>query len=415
MPEATCHVVPPTEVAKGDAAVTRKRRPRKAAAGPPAEVAIDQVDVDSLDDSNGSSAAGPSGELVEAATEVAEEEQAIVASIVDDTVVEVAEAEEPAAGTIPAQAVEQLLVDEVAPEEAPELAVEDVLEPVLVEAEDLTLSAEPLASEPEEEPWLELEEVPLPPRGEAAEEVAPAVEAAPALAAEAAQWTPPKAGAATPWVSPPAKERAQPRRFFGWLVGAVIVGAAIGAIAALLVLSGINGGLSYVTSVSGVTLLREQSRLASEIVALTQDMADVQAELASLDELASRVEIMGADVTTLSTGLTTVNRGLDEISVGLGSLSTDLTSLGGDVSGISDEVTELAKGAEALRATASALEADVGALDGRVIEIGEGLGGLASDLDVVGEKVEELGTARAKFDSFLDGLRALLSEAAPSE
>ena len=250
--------------------MTRKRRPRRAPASVAAEMAPkEEVAVDVLDDSNGSSEIEPDAELMEVPSEALGEDTAAVVES-QEVVAEVS----PEA--LPAEAIEQLLVDEVAPEMPADDQLEAVMAPILVEAEDLALA------EVVEEPWLELDQVPLPPRGAPVEEEESSEpvdvvgeEVAPVLAA--------------------AQIQREPRGFFGWLVGAVILGAAIGAIAALLVLSGINDGLSYVSAVRGVTLVEEQNRLAAEVALLTQDLGDVQAQLTSLSELASEVGILSGD------------------------------------------------------------------------------------------------------------------------
>ena len=141
----------------------------------------------------------------------------------------------------------------------------------------------------EEKPWLELEEVALErsPEDEAvvvrAEEpaisqAAPADQPAEAVEERVAEPALPLAAAVA--AAPATTVRAP--RLVGWFIASVLMGAVLGSVITLLILSGINGGLSYTAGVRGAWMMEEQNRLSGELLGLTQDLAATDNQLASL-------------------------------------------------------------------------------------------------------------------------------------
>jgi hypothetical protein len=314
--------------------------------------------------------------------------------------------------------VEQLLVEETLDDEEiilePPEGFEEIAEPILIEAIEIDdFESEEADSAAEESPWIELETIDLPERGASIEPPELIEAGSEAYATKDGQPEPVAVPVEIP--SGSAAPARRPMSISWWMLGAVVLSAALGALAALVILGRINGGLAYTAMTRGVDLSEAQNRLSTEIATLGRDIRDVQAELVRLDDLASELDTVSrsldaveGDLGVVSDEIVSLTGGLDELSVGLGDLGSSLGSLDGEVTVLETDLTSLADDTAALQETSLALETSVGALD-------TGLSELGGQVDLVAEEVATFRESKEKFDSFLDGLRQLLSDAAPTE
>lgn len=287
--------------------------------------------------------------------------------------------------------------------EQPDVVAEaDMEEPEAVaefESEGAGVEAE---AEPEtfEDRWIEMEDVPLEAPVAAAAEPEMIVEEETSEMEQEVEPAPQPV--MTEWPKPAPKEKAPTRsersgpNMLLWFLGAALVGAVLGAVATALILSGINGGLSYVTTTSGIQLLQEQARLSGDLTELTADLVAVENELANLSGLPAEMATLSGNVTAVRRDLDATITGLQELGVALNDVNQDLSTLDGQVVSLGSSLTELAAEAEALQEQATALETTVGKL--------------GTSVEQIDEQVTVLNESKAKFDGFIEGLRALVSE-----
>lgn len=261
----------------------------------------------------------------------------------------------------------------------------------------------------EEKPWLELEEVALErsPEDEAvvvrAEEpaisqAAPADQPAEAVEEHVAEPALPLAAAAA--VAAPATTVRAPR-LVGWFIASVLMGAVLGSVITLLILSGINGGLSYTAGVRGAWMMEEQNRLSGELLGLTQDLAATDNQLASLAVLPSQIEIISGDVNTMRKGLTDLGNGLERLTSDLGGVSRGLDGVGGDVTALKGNLGNVTQEVQGLVKQSTDLQA--------------GVTKLGASVSAVEEQVAGFRATKETFDTFIQGLRDLLTAVPPAK
>jgi len=297
----------------------------------------------------------------EEAQEFAEETAEEAKELAEEATADLAEALEPESG-LPAAAEQE-------PEE------ETV--PLLAAEEEVEMPGEPEAVAEEAEPTLEAEAA-APANATAASHaaqlasIAAAAGAAPVTAREKAR-VPEEARAEV-------KER-KGTALWAWFLGAVLLGAALGVGITLLVLSGINGSLSFATATDGLRLTREQAQLGQRVQELNATLESVQQQLTALSVLPKQVDGLQSE---LGTARQTIN-----------DLSQELQGLDGELSALSGNVDAAAAKLDTLGATVDELQPAVETLGQQVNEISQ--------------QVEQVRSATEVFQKFLDGLRQLLT------
>jgi len=257
----------------------------------------------------------------------------------------------------------------------------------------------------EEKPWLELEEVALEksPEHEAVVMDTEPAAAEPSPVEQAAEVAEERGAAPVlPSVAPaaPAMTVRGPK-LVGWFIASVLMGAVLGSVITLLILSGINGGLSYTAGVRGEWMMEEQNRLSGALLSLTQDLAATDNQLASLAVLPSQVEIISSDVNTMRKGLTDLGNGLERIRSDLATVSRNLDGVGGDVTTLKGNLGAVTQEVQGLVKQSNDLQAGVTKL-GATVE--------AVEAEVAGFRI-----TKETFDTFIQGLRDLLAAVPPAK
>ena len=219
-------------------------------------------------------------------------------------------------------------------------------------------------------------------------------------AAPAATIPPPETAAPPPAEPPPVAtaDKSGDGSSRGCLIGlgALLLGALLGATLALAVLFSTNSGLNYASSRQVADLANTAGQLRASADALRNDVAALQGAAsdaqASLDTLTKQQEVLSqtleaqAEVQAMTderlTAVETEAAGIDAVKTQLDETATKVTGLESEVTGVSDQVAVI-----------------------------------ATQLDTVTQQMEEVAVSAKRSDNFLTGMAALLAsldEAAPT-
>lgn len=168
----------------------------------------------------------------------------------------------------------------------------------------------------------------------------------------------------------------------GWwrmlLVG--LLSAIAGALLALVFLFIVNGTLDFQAATER-TIRAEVEQLESDLQSLGGELGQVEARLAMLDEVSTRLESAQADIAQLGGDLELAQSRLQSTSDLVGTLRQEFTNMREDMDGMAGLVSSLGQRADDAEA----------------------------QLRTLGRKVEAMSGSVERFDLFVNGLRNLLN------
>jgi septal ring factor EnvC (AmiA/AmiB activator) len=186
-----------------------------------------------------------------------------------------------------------------------------------------------------------------------------------------------------PGPEPPLVEVVPARVGWGRLIFVGLLSAILGAFLALLFLFMVNGTLDFQRAAVQAAQ-NEVLRLEGELDALGGKLAQMEAQVAAVQELDRRLAAAEASLGQVATELQATQAEMETMVATMDVLRQEFTNLREDLDGLAGHVS---------------------ALEGR-------LGGVEEQLASLSQEVEALGETVLRFDAFLTGLRELLDQAA---
>jgi len=186
----------------------------------------------------------------------------------------------------------------------------------------------------------------------------------------------------------PVRAATTPRRGIGWpsLLVVGLLSAVAGALLSLLVLWLLNGTLDMQQTA--------ERRLQNEAFRLDGEMEAIRAQVVVVEGRMAGIESMAGDLEQA--------RG-------------DIRDLGSSVDALRTDINSATRRIEDMQATLAGLSDDMVNVEESVTDLGTQLGDVEARLGTMGVELAEAQKAITRFDAFLAGLRALLSETAATD
>jgi hypothetical protein len=178
-----------------------------------------------------------------------------------------------------------------------------------------------------------------------------------------------------PAEAPKPESRLSPfsSELFVWFVGAIAIGATLGAIIVLLILSGINGSLFYTTATRGVQIEREQSRVSEQLTAISRDMTELQSQMIEMNKLPNQVEALNKNMDAaqktlgnLTQSLESMDRSVKSHTESLGSMNSDMATAKTTLQELNQQMAKVSTDLETVRGSAKQFDGFLGGLQSLV-------------------------------------------------
>ena len=156
---------------------------------------------------------------------------------------------------------------------------------------------------------------------------------------------------------------------FVWFAGAIAIGATLGAIIVLLILSGINGSLFYSTATRGVQIEREQNQLSEQLTAVARDVAELQGQMVEINKLPSQVDSLNKNMDVAQKTLSSLTQVLESMDRSVKGHTQSLSDLNGDMEKakttletLNQQMTQVSADMETVRGSAKQFDGFLGGL-----------------------------------------------------